>query len=386
MLLTVIASIPVAIWAVLLFGRGGFWRVSKHLPPLNVPRVHGKRISVVIPARNERDLIGSTVQSLLAQSYEPPPRIFVVDDNSSDDTAATVLRAAEQMAKPELLTLIRGKPLPSGWSGKLWAMSQGIAEAERQHPDYLLLTDADIAHAPDNIVQSVSIAEAGSYDLTSFMVRLACASNAEKAAIPAFVFFFFMLYPPAWIASRNHRTAGAAGGCMLIRVDALRKIGGLNAIRNEVIDDCALARAVKDSGGSVWLGLTPKTTSTREYGSFGEIGRMISRTAFNQLHHSTLLLAATIGGLLITYLVPVAMLVSGRLVPALLGGTAFAMMTIAYLPMVRFYRRQPLWALSLPLVAMFYLGATMYSAVSFWRGKGGSWKGRVQDARGDIGS
>jgi hopene-associated glycosyltransferase HpnB len=211
------------------------------------------------------------------------------------------------------------------------------------------------------------------------MVRLATDCLAEKALIPAFVFFFFKLYPPAWIASARRRTAGAAGGCMLVRPGALQRNGGLAAIRAQIIDDCALARAIKGGGGSIWLGLTTRARSTRSYGSFADIGRMISRTAFNQLRHSYLLLAATLAGLCITYLLPLALLASGEVSSIACGAAAWALMCIAYWPIVRFYRLPVPWALSLPAVALFYAAATAHSALQYALRRGGSWKGRLQD-------
>jgi hopene-associated glycosyltransferase HpnB len=262
----------------------------------------------------------------------------------------------------------------------MWAVSQGVARAIATRPDYLLLTDADIDHSSDNVQRLTALAESGSYDLTSLMVKLQTVSFAEKALIPAFIFFFFMLYPPAWISSSGRKLAGAAGGCILVRPETLLKAGGIEAIRSEIIDDCGLATIIKRVGGRVWLGLTAETASTRSYGSFGEIGRMVSRTAFNQLHHSTLLLMGTVIGLLLTYVLPVALVFSGTLVSALAGVTAWALMTTAFFPMVRFYRLNPLWSLALPVVASFYMGATVHSAVKYWLGKGGEWKGRAQDS------
>jgi hopene-associated glycosyltransferase HpnB len=260
-------------------------------------------------------------------------------------------------------------------------MSQGVAAAAARHPDFLLLTDADIEHEPDNVASLVGSAEAHRLDLTSSMVRLSTISFAEKCLIPAFVFFFFKLYPPSWIGSPRMRTAGAAGGCMLIRPAALARIGGIGAIRGCLIDDCALAAAVKASGGSISLGLTRSARSLRVYGSFAEIGRMISRTAFHQLRHSYLLLAATLIGLAVTYLMPPLLLLSGDPLLMALGAASWALMTLAYMPMVRFYGLSALWALTLPAIAAFYAGATLWSAVQYSLGRGGQWKGRVQDAR-----
>jgi hopene-associated glycosyltransferase HpnB len=188
-----------------------------------------------------------------------------------------------------------------------------------------------------------------------------------------------MLYPPAWILSSKRKTAGAAGGCILIRPEALRRIGGISAIRNQVIDDCALARAVKRKGGRVWLGLTRSTVSIRSYGSFAEIGRMIARTAFNQLQHSPLLLVGTVLGLFFTYLLPPILVLTRQPRLVSVGGAAWLLMSASYLPMVRFYKRSPLWSMALPGIALFYTGATVYSAFRYWRKRGGEWKGRIQD-------
>ena len=303
----------------------------------------------------------------------------MVDDNSSDRTADIARHTASRLGKSESLTVMRGRPLPPGWSGKLWAMQQGIEAARRFHADYLLLTDADIVHAPHSLESLLAFAQAGRYDLVSQMVKLHCSSLAEKLLIPAFVFFFFKLYPPEWIADPRARTAGAAGGCVLLSPQALACAGGLEAIRGEIIDDCALARAVKRSGARVYLGLTADTASIRAYRSFAEIGRMIARTAFNQLHHSGLLLIAALGALAVTYVAPVLLLFSARRVPTVLGAVAWAAMALAYLPMIRFYRLRSPWASVLPFSALFYMGATVRSALNFWSHRGGEWKGRVQD-------
>lgn len=377
MLLNIVAAVPLLTWIYLLFGRGGFWRLSRNLPDNIAAEPSGKRTVAVIPARDEAAGIAAAVTSLLNQDLE----VIVVDDSSADGTADVARAAAQRIGKSTQLSVLEGTPLPPGWTGKLWAVSQGIERAQLLSPDYLLFTDADIRHGSGSIAQLVAIAEAGNYDLASYMVKLACATTAEKALIPAFVYFFLKLYPPAWIASRTHAAAGAAGGCILIRTPALQKIGGIAAIRNQVIDDCALARAVKRSGGRVWLGLTDAATSNRSYGSFAEIGKMISRTAFNQLHHSALLLAGTILGLFFTYLLPPLLLFISRPLPIGLGLTAWLLMSLSYLPMVTFYGRSKLWSVTLPAIAAFYAGATVHSAVRYWSGRGGEWKGRVQDVR-----
>lgn len=337
-------------------------------------------IAVVVPARNEADVIGRCVTSLLQQSCAEQLHIFVVDDNSTDATAAIVQQVASRSPRGARVRVIPGHPLPPGWSGKLWAVQQGIEQALALHPDFLLLTDADIEHSPDNVARLVEIAQAGSYDLASFMVKLHCRSLAEKLLIPAFVFFFFLLYPPRWIRDPRRKAAGAAGGCMLLRPSALERAGGIAAIRHEIIDDCALARAVKRSGGKVWLGLTADTHSLRAYNSFAEIERMIARTAFNQLRHSAWLLLGAVLGMLLVFVLPLVLLSTRSPILVTIGAVACLLISAAYLPMIRFYRLNPFWALTLPLSAIFYVAATIHSALKYWSGRGGEWKGRAQDA------
>ncbi len=336
-------------------------------------------IAVIIPARDEADVIGTSVASLLRQSCVDALHIFVVDDNSTDRTADAVRQAAAQSSQGERVSVISGRGLPSGWSGKLWAVQQGIEQAVVLRPEFLLLTDADIEHSPENVATLVRIAETGDYDLASFMVKLHCRSLAEKLLIPAFVFFFFLLYPPKWIRNPRRKTAGAAGGCMLIRPAALERAGGITAVRQEIIDDCALAGAVKRTGGKVWLGLTAETSSLRVYNTFAEIERMIARTAFNQLRHSAWLLLGTVLAMLLVFVLPAVLLASRSALLAIIGGAAYFLMSAIYLPMVRFYQLNPLWALTLPFSAVFYVGATIHSAAMYWSGRGGEWKGRAQD-------
>jgi hopene-associated glycosyltransferase HpnB len=379
MILDALAVLAVLIWLYLLLARGGFWRVSAQFAQLPVDHDLARTIVAVIPARNEAGVIGDAVTSLLQQDFGGSMHVVVVDDGSTDGTDGAAVQAAAGIGALAQLSVISGAPLPPEWSGKVWAMSQGVAAAARLMPDYLLLTDADIHHAPENVAALLTIAEAQSRDLVSFMVKLRQDTFAEKTLIPAFVFFFLLLYPPAWIARADRRIAGAAGGCILLRPAALERIGGLRAIRSQIIDDCALARAVKDAGGSIWLGLTRSARSIRSYGSFTEIGRMISRTAFNQLRHSYALLIATIAGLILTYLLPPLLLLSGRPVAMTLGATGWILMSLTYAPVVRFYRQSPLWSVCLPAIAMFYAAVTIHSAVQYVLGRGGRWKGRIQD-------
>lgn len=368
------------IWAYLVLARGGFWRIDPAVSPqdVNINPVH---IAVIIPARNEADVVGLAIRSLLQQTGAHKIHIFLVDDASTDGTAQAA-RSALAEGHAQNLTVIQGSPLPPGWSGKLWAMEQGIEHAANTAPDFFLFTDADIEHAHDSIATLVSIAQAGPYDMASFMVKLHCQSVAEKLLIPAFVYFFFKLYPPAWIANPRRSQAGAAGGCILIRPAALEKAGGIAAIRQEVIDDCSLAARVKRSGGRLWLGASSTTRSIRPYEGFVGIGRMISRSAFNQLRHSTLLLLLSMAGMAATYLLPPLLVAaSHRIAPAALGGTAWLLMVLSYWPVLRLYRLNPLWALALPLAAAFYVGATFHSAWKYWTGQGGEWKGRIQDPK-----
>jgi hopene-associated glycosyltransferase HpnB len=372
-------TLSLAAWIYLLTARGGFWRVWRLGAPKRALSAVEGLVVVVIPARDEAEFIGPTVRSLLEQKSVESLHIVIVDDHSSDKTAEGALLAGRDLGLTGSVSVLSGTELPPGWTGKLWAVHQGVEQAMRMHPKFLLLTDADIRHSPDNIATLATIAEAGNYDLVSFMVKLHCQTLADRLLIPPFVFFFFLLYPPNWIRDSRHSVAGAAGGCMLIRPEALNKAGGIAGIHSQIIDDCALAKAVKQSGGRVWLGVTPGTRSERAYGSFAEIERMIARTAFNQLQHSSLLLAGALLGLVVTYLFPLALMLTADKWLRILGGLSWMLMSIAFAPTVRFYGLNLLWSLTLPFSASFYMVATVHSAFKFWAGRGGEWKGRNQD-------
>jgi hopene-associated glycosyltransferase HpnB len=372
-----LAALSLAVWVYLLLGRGWFWRPYDG-DPVPPPR-RWPSVAAIIPARNEAAVVGDAIASLLAQRYAGSFRVMLVDDHSTDGTAAAARAAATALGKDGQLAVLSAPPLPPGWTGKLWALSAGIEaiEAGGDPPELYLFTDADIVHSPDDLAGLVARAEAERRDLVSEMVLLRCRSAAERLLIPAFVFFFAMLYPFRWSNDPGRATAAAAGGCVLLRRGAYCRIGGLAAIHGALIDDCALAKAVKSSGGSIWLGLTRTTRSVRPYPGIGDVWRMVARTAYAQLRYSPLLLAGTVLGLLVTYLAPVALIFAGGRT-AWLAAAAWAAMTLAYLPMVRFYALSPLWALLLPAAASVYLAATVDSARRYWQGAGGEWKGRVE--------
>jgi len=378
-----IAAVSLSIWIYLVFAKGWFWRIGEfdhdkiEAPP---PR-EWTRVIAVVPARNEAATIGRTVGALVRQDYPGEFAIVFVDDHSEDGTAEITRRAGAECGASERISIPTAAPLPAGWTGKLWSLNEGVTQAAKKAPEFYWFTDADVAHAPETLRRLVARAESGKLDLASLMVLLQVRTLPERALIPAFLYFFLKLYPPRWIAAVNHRTAGAAGGCILLRRSALERIGGLEKIRGEVIDDCALARAVKNSGGRIWMGLTRASVSLREYGSFDEIRDLIARTAFTQLCYSAFVLFGTLAGMFFAYLAPLVVLFSHDLLARILGAVAWVLMSLSFLPTVRFYRLSPLWAPLLPLSAVFYSYATWLSAVRFWLGRGGQWKGRAQARR-----
>ena len=371
---TILGAASAAIWFYLIALRGGFWRIR--VPPVATsppPRA----VTAVIPARDEAAVIGRAVSSLLAQRYPGSLHLILVDDHSRDGTAAAAREAAAAIGQTDRLTVIAAGPLPPGWTGKLWAVRHGIDAARAREPDYLLLTDADIAHAPDNLATLVARAEGSGYDLVSLIVKLHCRTGWERLLIPAFVFFFFKLYPPRHVADPARRIAAAAGGCMLIKREVLDRIGGVDCIRDEIIDDCALARRVK-AVGKVWLGASDATVSIREYGSWRPIWDMIARCAFAQLGYSSPALLGTVAGMALVYVAPPVLLLAGPAPARVLGGAAWVGMSAAFVPVLRLYRVPVALAPLLPAVALFYTAATVWSAIQHWRGRGGRWKGRFQ--------
>jgi hopene-associated glycosyltransferase HpnB len=380
--LLAVASISLAIWLYLALAHGAFWRLrefdddtAKHEAASAWPRV-----IAIVPARNEAATIQQSVASLLQRNYPGDFSIIVVDDHSEDATAQLAQQAARDLGAESRIKIRSAAPLPAGWTGKLWALQEGVTHAEAK-PTYYWFTDADIVHAPDALQRLVARAERNQLDLTSLMVLLQAKTLPERALIPAFLFFFLKLYPPRWIAEPRARTAGAAGGCILLRSEALERIGGLAAIRGEVIDDCALARAVKRSGGRLWMGLTRASISLRAYTTFREIRDMIARAAFTQLRYSTPLLLGTLAAMFLTYLAPVALLFTQHPTSRILGASAWLLMSLLYVPTVRFYRLSPLWAPLLPLAALLYTFATVLSAARYYAGRGTQWKGRSQTHR-----
>ncbi len=431
----VAGGVALAVWLVLVFARDGFWltaeRDTQRLPP--EPAVW-PAVTAVVPARDEADVIARSIGSLIAQDYPGDFRVILVDDNSSDGTgeiAQSIISSSPSPSgegtgvgavsltgsaceatphpnpasgrsgsQPDLnraghglpdapegeglrnshrLTILSGQPLAPGWTGKLWAVSQGIAAAG-DTPDYLWLTDADIAHAPDTLRTLVTRAVGEQRVLVSLMARLRCESLAERALIPAFVWFFQMLYPFGAV-NKPTGVGAAAGGCMLANRTALERAGGIAAVRGALIDDCAFGALMKRQG-PVWLGLTDRSVSIRVYDTWASVAAMISRSAYAQLNYSPVLLAGTLFGLGLIYLGPVLLTLFGQGYAQALGFGAWALMAIAFQPMLRFYRRSPLWGVALPGIAIFYAGCTFASAWAHWRGRGGMWKGRAQAAIG----
>lgn len=375
--MALISLLVLIIWLILLLAPGRFWRVEPE--PICIEPASQPEIAVVIPARDEAQLIGQTLESLWRQRYSGTLRIFLVDDQSADGTSGAGLAVARILGRELDLVIVTGAALPDGWTGKVWAMNQGVERAlTATTAELILFSDADIHHGEGALAKLVCLAEAGPSDLASYMVRLQCETAAEKLMIPAFVFFFRMLYPFRRANDPNDRLAAAAGGTILLRRSALERIGGLAAIKGELIDDCSLAREVKRGGHRIWLGLSRDSYSTRQYSKLSEIVNMISRTAYTQLGYSPIRLLACVVGLALTFLAPPVLTIGAKGGASLIAGLAWLTMSALYLPMLRFYHRSPLWAPLLPITATVYLWATVLSAWRHYRGTGGAWKGRVR--------
>ncbi|MGW6390213.1 glycosyltransferase [Streptomyces sp. NPDC055103] len=410
------AIASLAAWFWLLLGQGFFWRTDQRLPPVgeggalragvapppeSAPAAESgwPRVVVVVPARDEAEVLPLSLPSLLAQDYPGEAAVVLVDDGSTDGTGRLAAELAERAQRGDrvepaeqhgeaagqrrglpLTVVSPGEPEP-GWTGKLWALRHGIALARAREPEFLLLTDADIAHEPDSLRLLVAAARANDLDLVSQMARLRVTSPWERLVVPAFVYFFAQLYPFRWINRARPRATAAAGGCVLLRTETAVAAGVPEVIRRAVIDDVSLARAVRRAGGRIWLGLAERVDSVRPYPGLGELWRMVSRSAYAQLRYSPLVLAGTVAGLVVVYLVPPVALVAGGLTgdaaAAWAGGAAWAVMAGTYLPMLRYYR-QPLWlAPLLPFTALLYLLMTVDSAAQHHRGRGSAWKGRT---------
>ena len=379
----VLSVLALVIWVGMLLLWGQFWRADQRLENRDIPSLEPwPAVTVVIPARNEAALIGMTLRSHLTQPYPGSLSIVLVDDQSTDGTADVAAQVATELGKRNRLTILSGAALPAGWAGKLWAMEQGFEHLQGQAtpPDYVLFTDADIQHDANSVQQLVTQAESAKLDLVLLMVRLRCESFWEMLLIPAFVFFFQMLYPFPWVNNPHKKTAAAAGGCTLIRFSALQRINGLQAIRNALIDDCALGAAVKE-GGPIWLGLSTTILSLRPYPDLHSIWNMVARSAYTQLQYSPWLLMGTVLGMALIYLMPpLGMglgLILGQPVLLLVGLGAWLLMALTYWPTLRLYEGPRLLTLALPLIALLYTLMTLDSARRHWSGQGGAWKGRI---------
>jgi hopene-associated glycosyltransferase HpnB len=377
-----LTALTCLVWLYLLLGRGRFWQSGPELAPaVSTAASRVPAVAIVVPARDEAPFIEATMRSLLAQDYAGPCRVILVDDGSSDGTGA-IARGVTHLPAPihaPHLTVLTGRPRPAGWSGKLWAVAQGVAEAGET--ELILLTDADIIHQPGHLAALVEHLRRTGCDMVSEMVALRCRSLAEQALVPAFVFFFQLLYPFYWVNDTQRPTAAAAGGTILLRRHALARIGGIEAVRGNLIDDVALAAAVKQ-GGRIWLGHSTLACSVRPYPGFAAIWRMVTRTAYVQLRHSLLLLVGTTLGMALVWLLPPAAALFGHGAARWLGLAGWAMLSASYLPTLHRYHRSPFWAPFLPAVAAFYMAATLGSAADHYRGRGVAWKGRAYQGAG----
>lgn len=375
---SVIAGAIFAVWIYLAVARGHFWLSRERDGGGASAAPNAPSVVAIVAARDEAECIAASITSLLKQRYSGPLSVVMVDDQSSDGTADRATAAAWAAGAGDRLTVLRGDPLPAGWAGKVWAQHQGVLHLQAQAaPRYVLFTDADIVHAPDTIAWLVDRAEQTDSVLVSLMAKLRCESIAEHFLIPAFVFFFAMIYPFRWVNDRTRTTAAAAGGCMLVRFDALRQIGGIAALRRDLIDDCALARALKPVG-PIWLGLTDRVHSIRAYPAFADIARMVARSAYAQLGYSPLALLATVLAMIVVFLLPMGFLLATQGLSQWLGGATWLLMAILFRPILQFYERPPTHGFLLPGIALIYILFTIASAVQYARGRGGLWKGRAQ--------
>ena len=379
----ILAAAALLVWLYLVLLHGQFWQSGPVLAPvaaaLRPDAAHWPAVCVVVPARDEADSIEDSLNSLLAQDYPGPYGVVLVNDRSSDGTG----EIARAISSPHLHVIDSSEP-PAGWSGKLWAVAQGVAQAGRVMAEgggSILLADADILHEPEHVATLMAKALRDDLDLVSEMVALNAESAAERALVPAFVYFFQLLYPFARVNRRRHRVAAAAGGSILIRAAALARIGGIESLRGALIDDVTLAARVKRSGGAIWLGHSRLARSVRPYPHAADIWRMVARTAYVQLRFSPLLLVGTVLGMILVWVVPPFAALFGSGSARLCGLAAWIIGMLSFLPTLRRFRISPFWALLLPAVAVFYTAATIGSAVDHHRGRGVVWKQRAYRPR-----
>ena len=392
----VVTAVSLLGWLWLILGRGFFWRMDQRLElqaSSEDESIKWPRVRVIVPARNEADMLPQTLPGLLAQDYPGPFEIYLVDDQSDDGTAEVARHLALCTGSGDRLTVVEGQGVPSGWTGKVWAMQQGYRAGPECTAEFLLMTDADVAHPPGSLRALVLKAFRQQLDLVSLMVQLPVSNAWGRLLVPAFVFFFAKLYPISWSNDPDKATAAAAGGCLLLRCDALNRAGGFKMVADQLIDDCELARLIKGKQspghGRIWLGLSRDVRSLRSYGELGEFWGVVARTAFTQLRYSIMLLLGTVLGMTVLYAVPVLSSVGGlvaggfepesELAPWLVGGglLTWVLMAGSYLPILKWYRTSPLFGLLIPLTAMLYTLMTIDSARRFWTGGGGAWKGRT---------
>ena len=399
----IVAGASLAAWIVLVAFRGGFWRVAPTLPHDAARAREANRslpaVTAVVPARNESAILPETLPTVLGQTYPGPFRVVLVDDRSSDGTAEVARRLAAASGNADRVVVLRGARLPNGWVGKVWAMAQGVGHDPASAADYLWFTDADIAHDPDILDRLVALAEGGRtgcrLDLVSIMARLRVDSIWDRLLIPAFVYFFAKLYPFRWVCDPRRRTAGAAGGCMLVRRGALERAGGLERIRSALIDDCAFGRLLKRNGSAIWLGYARGVWSVRRYGTIASIWKMVARSAYDQLRYSPVLLLGTVLGMLFLYLLPPTATIGG-LISAVLGGggtlawltaglaaAAWTSMSLTFIPLLRHHEAGIGHARALPLAGLLYTAMTVTSAWRHVTGRGTIWRATPDDGSGE---
>ncbi len=352
-----------AIWLGLAFLWHGFWRVDQRLSLVPRPLEIYPDIAIVVPARNEQETIRASVSKLLGQDYPGRFSVTVANDDSTDNTQQ-ILNDLKSTSKN--LSVVETGQLPEGWAGKMWALHQAISQAEKHQPDYYWLTDADIAHQPGVLASLVSHAETGNLALVSQMVRLRCTTFWEKLLVPAFIFYFTLIYPFRAINNPASAIAGAAGGSILVRREALESIGGIEALKDAIIDDCTLGRLIKQSGREIWLGFGERSLSLRGYDQLADFWQMVQRSAYTQLHFSPLLLTVAIIGIVFSHVLPAILLC----LPALI------VMAAIYWPTVRFHGLSPLWVLSLPIAAVLFGAMTISSALAYHLGWSNQWRNR----------